>query len=49
MQGRDELFAAEDVVRVDRARTLKASDLEFLTRFLLILDSGLARVPCPAA
>ena len=39
VQGRDELFAAEDVVRVDRARTLKASDLEFLSRFLLILDS----------
>ena len=38
VQGRDELFAAEDVVRVDRARTLNASDLEFLTRSLLILD-----------
>lgn len=38
VQSRDELFAADDVVRVDRARTLNASDLEFLTRFLSILD-----------
>ena len=38
VQGRDELYAADDVVRIDRARTLHPSDLDFLAPFLSVLD-----------
>ena len=38
VQGEDELYAANEVVRLGERRTLRAIDWEFLTPFLLVLD-----------
>ena len=42
VQGEDELYAANEVVRLGERRTLRPVDWEFLTPFLLVLDQDWA-------
>ena len=42
VQGEDELYAANEVVRLGERRTLRPADWDFLTPFLLLLDQDWA-------